>query len=279
MKPYLRFLLPLLCTACAAQPADIEELLRPEPEGSPVLDLSLEAKLARFDERARLGIEAAEAAPTSATLALEGSRALFQAADLRMLAATFETLEARPSTTVEDWIAADEALSGTIRSEVLALVQTGGALAERALELSEDLPGTELYAAMHLSLEAWAVGSTAALTRGLGRRVPRAIRASIESGASLESAAPLRLLGRFLDRAPWPLRDREEARLLLERAVEEAPVVLNLLFLGDVLWGLDEGEAARRRWEESLVAPSDWNTAEVSELNRDLARRRLSAAN
>ncbi len=266
--------LPLF--ACAARPADLDELLRaPAPDAVTLPDT--QERLARYDEAARLGILASDRRSDDPGLAMVAARALFRAADVRMLQAALEMLDASGSTEVEDWIAAADSLPDDTKSEVLSLVLEGKSRAEQALELDPGRADALLYRALHLSLEAWAIGPTSALARGMGGRVPKAIRAAIQADADLESAAPLRLMGRFLDRAPWPLRDRSEARDLLSEATERAPVSLNLLFLGDVLYGLGDVADARSRWMSASEAPCGVLEPEVADLVRELALGRLRA--
>ena len=108
--------------------------------------------------------------------------------------------------------------------------------------------------------------------------MPKLLAANSALGAEREGAAPLRLEGRFLCLAPWPVGDRERGRALLDAAVTAAPTPLNALFQGDAAWLVEDADGAARAWELARVAaeaapPSDAHALLVGEL----ARMRLDA--
>ena len=91
-----------------------------------------------------------------------------------------------------------------------------------------------------------------------------------------DGGAPLLLLGRFRDRAPWPHQDREEAVRLLERAAELCPSPSRFLFLGDALFGLgDRFYDALAAWRRAAEAPDSPHDP-LAELFRVRARARLA---
>lgn len=280
LRPVLLLVLALLPCGCATRPADLDALL----ERTPVAPRSTlegaggaQELHGRWSERSADLLAASREDPGDADLALECSRALFRAADARMLAASLAWLEDHPRASIERTIDVEGELDEELRSEVLALVLEGRARAELSLELAPERVDARLHAALHLSLEAWARGPVGAMMEGLGKRVPRAIRAVLEEDETLESAAPLRLMGRFLDRAPWPVGDRTAAIEHLERAWRIAPTVLNGLYLGDALWSAGREDAARGAWQAALAGEDGVGTGETAPLHRELLRRRLAA--
>ena len=80
---------------------------------------------------------------------------------------------------------------------------------------------------------------------------------------------------RFLDRAPWPYKDRDDAIKLLRQAVEARPVAVNYQFLGDALWIDGDTEAALAAWRAGL---DESEASKVEAARQRLLQARLSAA-
>jgi len=131
---------------------------------------------------------------------------------------------------------------------------------------------------MHTSLLAWSVGKTRALFEGLGGDCKHTTEASLAAGEELEGAGALRLRGRFLSKAPWPLGDKSQAVVLLRRATQIAPVILNWLFLGDALYAQGDEPSALSAWQRAAGAKSDAGSAALGAYYREAARRRVRAA-
>jgi len=233
-------------------------------------------RLRQVDGRAASARLAADAHPRDAQLAVEASRALFLAAELRLQCAVVAYLGAHPDLTTAEVLDAEDQLSAEVTEAVRGLCTEGLTRADVAVALApEDVAGHH-YRALHLSLVAWAEGSPAALFSGHAAAIPKAIGRALAADETFEAAAPLRLEGRFRTRAPWPYRDRKRAREALEYAVELAPVPVNHLFLGDLLQALGEQEGARTHWRAVLASEPDAVSAGVVGLHRALAQRRLA---
>jgi hypothetical protein len=161
--------------------------------------------------------------------------------------------------------------------EILSLCTAGLEAAGRAGRSRPDDVGARLHEGLHLSLIAWANGPARSLFAGYGPRLVRAIDAALAIDAEADDGAPLRLQGRFRGKAPWPYGDLELAKTSLARAVGRSPDVINLLFLGDVLFAGDDRDGARARWQAATTAPADASIQWSAPVLRELARRRLEA--
>jgi tetratricopeptide (TPR) repeat protein len=269
-------LLGLFAVSCAGPRLAVDEVLaapqEPEAAGSRF------PSVLEFDARANAAREAAARPEATLDELVDASRALFLAADARVQRAALERLDALETPTLADVLSADEGLDAGLRAEVEALAGEGLELAQRASEIAPEDQAALLYRAINTSLLAWSVGEGRALLEGLGSDCKQAIRAALQRGEEFEGAAPLRLRGRFLSKAPWPLGDKAEAVVLLRRATELAPVTLNWLFLGDALEARGEHELALDAWQRATDAPSDEGSAALGAYHREFARRRVELA-
>jgi len=266
-----RFLasLPLLLAGCALHAPALDDLPEPtadEPSDSEALEREAKAAWA-----------ASEAAPEDADAARRATELLFQAADLRLQGGALAALDALDGPDIATVLAADDRVDDATREAVLALCNAGLTAAERAASLRGGDVAAELHRGLHLSLIAWANGPARSLMAGLGPRLAAAIDAAVAADDAYDGAAPLRLRGRFRGKAPWPYGDVGLARQSLERAVEIAPITVNLLFLGDVLWAAGDRAGAEQRWRQASAAEGDASTRWSQPLLRELARRRIAA--
>ena len=262
--------------ACALQTPPVDQVLHSRPTAEPTTDPAT-SLLLQLDRRAADARRAAQAAPDDIAAAVAAAQALFFAADLRLQHGILAH-EAAGDGTPAALIGAEDELPDTLRAEVLSLCEAGLAFSERAVELDGDRVQTRLYLALHLSLAAWGRGAMRSLLQGLGPRIAAAIDKAIELDAAYSEAAPLRLRGRFLTRAPWPIRDLDEAKTALERAVELAANPVNHLFLGDTLWLLEEHDAAKVQWRAATTAKTSADALPAADAFRELARLRIAAA-
>lgn len=228
---------------------------------------------AQLDAAAKTAVASADANPGDPGAALTAARALFAAADLRLQRASLELAQAAQDT--DAVLAADDAVGDPSRSEILGLCTAGLAHAERAAQHDQGV-APRLQIAMHVSLIAWANGATRALMAGYGSRLTRETEAAVKLDPNFDSAGPLRLLGRVRGKAPWPVGDKPRAKQALSDAVAVAPIAINWLFLGDVLWALGEREPARQAWRKAVSAPGDASTAASLPWLQELARLRVA---
>jgi tetratricopeptide (TPR) repeat protein len=278
MPRSLLLLLSLFVLSCSSVRRDLEDVLDPTiPAGLSREALLEEGRIvqAELDLRALEARQAAMEEPEDVALLAAASRTLFLAADLRVQRAAHAQLARTTSPELEEVLTIEDDLSDAVRDEVEPLALAGIDFADRALELDPDHPDALLHRALHLSLLAWSRGRVRTILEGLGPTMNRAMKSAIATDPRHDGGAPLRLRGRFLARAPWPYRDREEAVKLLRRAIEIAPVPLNHLFLGDALYDSDDREGAGRAWREVLRTEPDTTTRPSIAFQRASARVRL----
>ena len=231
-----------------------------------------------LEAQAAAALSRADADPADLAAALQASQLLFCAADLRLQRAQLAWLDAHPDADLAAILVADDHLPADAVAGILSLCSAGLAAAERVVAGRPDDVAARLHVALHLSLVAWANGPMRSLFAGFGPRLVEAIGAAVTKEPLFDGGAPLRLQGRFRGRAPWPYGDLVLARRSLEQATAAHPIVVNELFLGDVLLAAGERDAARAAWLRATGAADDASTRWSAELLRELARRRLGAA-
>jgi hypothetical protein len=254
---------------CALSAPPAEATLSAESGGS---------VLAALDAEAQAALQRSKQAPDDAAAAVAAAAVLFQAADLRLQLASLRALDAQQAPAIAAVLAADDAVGDPARTEILSLCTAGVDAAERALAQRPGDVASQLQLGLHLSLVAWANGPARSLFAGYGSRLVAAIDAAVAADPMFDHGAPLRLLGRFRGKAPWPYGDLPAATAALHRATEQAPIVINHLFLGDALWAAGERAAAQQQWRLALTAEADASTRWSADQLRELARRRLRAA-
>lgn len=256
-------LLPWLLVACALQAPQAEQVLA---DGG-------------ADDRASAeALEAFRAAPDDLDAALRAARVLFAAADLSVQRALVAAIEAQPQPGLEQVLAVEEQLPEAARERVLSLSGAGAEAAQVIVDARPDDVEANVLLAQHLSFVAWANGPMRSLMAGYGGRIEAAMKRALAVDASWDHGAPLRLRGRFLAEAPWPLRDREQSLELLQRAVATRAMPIHHLFLGDLLFDRGDRDGALAQWRQAVTAEPDETTAAVAPWHRRLAELRVEAA-
>lgn len=281
-------------------PSDVEPApdvaTAPAADDGPAGVLAAATRALQEARRAALELlERAEAAPLDPAANARAARALCETADLMLLTAQVARFQAEPASEPAALVRGEDDLDAAIKREIEGLVRDAARLARAAIDgaagvaaapaeassaapLDIELLGAHQDEAFAESLIAWAIGPTRALVSGAGRRLPKLLAANRALGAERDDAAPLRLEGRFLCLAPWPVGDGERGRKLLDAAVAVAPTPLNALFQGDAAWLAEDPDTAQRAWE---LARSTAESAPVHDAHArlvgELARMRLSA--
>jgi hypothetical protein len=237
-----------------------------------------EAAAGAVDAEARAAVAALDAGAGDVASLRRGMRALFAAAELRLQRGVAAWLVARPAAKLPEVLAADDAVGDDVRQDVVSLCERGLECADRLLGSAPEDVDAMLHRGSHLSLLAWAKGPARALLAGYGPKLAAAIEAAVAVDPAFDGASPLRLLGRFRSRAPWPYGDLSAARKALARAVELAPFVVNHLFYGDALAAAGELAAAREQWDLATTAGCDATTSASAPLLREQAAARLRAS-
>lgn len=240
----------------------------------------LAARMEAADERCNGLLDALDGAGEEASYAqlMDASRALVFNADLRIQSDVVLRFEPDDLPSVNALISAEDDVSSELKSDVRSLAKSSRDLADRALELREDDAAARLFSTLGTGLYLWSLGPFEALANGAATTLPRRIKALAEERPEFEGASPLRLMGRFQSRAPWPFKDVDGGVETLVRAAEIAPIPLNLVFLGDAHWLNDQPEEARAAWRRAVGADADEETKDAAPALREIARLRLLAA-
>ena len=234
------------------------------------------AQFAEVDAQAKAALEASERNPNDSAFAVQAASLLFQAADARVQHATVKACAAGDS--VDLVLVADDRIDSEVRTQVASLCTDGLAAADRAAARDAGNAAAQLQRGLCLSLLAWANGAARSLVQGFGPRIADAIDKAVAGDAKSDDCAALRLQGRFRSKAPWPLRDRTVARSALHRATDEAPCLLNFLFLGDALWLEGDRDGAIAAWGKAKDARATDSAKRSDASLRELVARRLAAA-
>jgi hypothetical protein len=104
--------------------------------------------------------------------------------------------------------------------------------------------------------------------------VKKAMEDAVAADPQFERGAPLRALGAFYSRAPWPVGDKEKAKELLERAKKTA---LTHLYLAEFYWRNDDHENAVEHWWQVETAEPD-TVSPSGPFVREFARRAVALA-
>lgn len=242
------------------------------------------------DERFLAAVAAFRQQPTDPAIALRASRLLFSTAEELVQGALLRAARASSASSVTAVLAAERDMPAVVRDRVLSLSTTGAEAAQAAIDAMDGVAGAgdtvrsaawidaQVHLGLHLSFVAWANGPLASLMSGYAKQIFAATDAAMEQDPLFDNGAPLRLKGRFLARAPWPVGDRQQARELLRRAVEHAPMPIHHLFYGDLLEELGDRAGAIAQWQRVVLARPDATTKAVVAIYREMARLRLQAA-
>lgn len=203
------------------------------------------------------------------------ARALFGALDECLADAWSESWARQPPASIGELLVVPTAVREQVAAEVETLARRGIACADELVAQHPDQAAGHHWAASHRARLAWAISSLQVLREGLPGAVLRSIDRAILLQPDYDHHAPLRLKGRFLAEAPWPIGDRDLARILLQRCVQQDPIQIHHLFLGDALFDQGQITAARAEWERVERAPAGDASPRQQEWLRECARRRL----
>lgn len=237
-----------------------------------------EEELEAFDERCRELLNRARAEDAGYEALMEASRALVFNADMRIQADVCFRFDPSDLPGPQALIEAEDDVTSELKAQVRSLAISSRDLADRALLLREEDAAARLFSTLGSGLFLWTLGPLQALANGAATTLPLRIGSLAEDHPGFEGASPLRLKGRFQSRAPWPYKDKPGGVETLSRAVEFAPIPLNLLFLGDAHWIAGDPAAAVDSWERATRARADAETRISAPLIREIARVRLVAA-
>jgi hypothetical protein len=226
------------------------------------------------NREAKAAREAARARPEDADAQVAAARCLFEAADLELRRGLIADLDREPAKNVDKLLDREDDLPDELKGRIVALGEEGAAFASAAIALDGKRPDARFYYASCIGLAAWGKGAAAALMQGLAPKVKGAIDDAVAADAKFGGSAPLRALGAYYSRAPWPVGDQEKAKQAFERAEKTA---LTHLYYAEYCWWNDDHEGAVRHWKQVGTAKQDTITPALP-FAHELARRALALA-
>ncbi len=130
--------------------------------------------------------------------------------------------------------------------------------AKRALELNpQGIEGNYYYA---LSLAQYSIGISIikALAKGLGADYEKYIGKALETDKQYDCAGPLRAMGRYWYKLPWPKRDIKKSIRYLKGAVASAPIsIRGHVYLAESYLKAKEKELAKEHLRKALEIVPD----------------------
>jgi hypothetical protein len=270
------FLLLLTLAACSGQKPTADEVLERSDTAEPQSPLGRRGKLLQetANREAKSAQETARAKPQDADAQVAAARSLFVAIDLEIRRALIASLDKEPAKDPDKLLDREDDLPSELKARVVALAEAGAGFGSAAIALDEKRPDARFYYAACIGYVAWGKGAAAALFQGLAPKVKKAIEDAVAADPNFAKGAPLRALGAFYSRAPWPVGDKDKAEALLQRAQKTA---LTHLYLAELYWRKGDRKNGVEHWwqvetgEPDTVSPS-------GPFARELARRAIALA-
>ncbi len=148
----------------------------------------------------------------------------------------------RRASRLRHWMA-DGAPSDELKAK---LAKEGWDLSERAVEVNPRHAAGHYYAALNVAAYAQAIGFGRAAGQGLERKFNDHIDAALALDDAYDDGGPHVAKGRSYYELPWPKRDLERSKTVLQSALQRFPHNLRArLFLAETL--LREGDAKRAK--------------------------------
>ena len=136
--------------------------------------------------------------------------------------------------------------------------EEGMSYAMRALQVNpEGIEGHYYYA---LSLAQYSIGISIvkALIKGLGPDYERHLGKALAINSDYDYAGPLRAMGRYWYRLPWPKRDLKKSIYYLEQSVEAAPQsIRGYVYLAESYLKNGENERAKAALQKAVMIESN----------------------
>ena len=125
--------------------------------------------------------------------------------------------------------------------------------AKRALEINPDGIEANYYYALSLAQYSIGISIVKALMKGLGPDYERHLGRALAADRNYDYAGPLRAMGRYWYKLPWPKRDIKKSIRYLEESVEAAPLSLRgYVYLAESCLMAGQKERAKEALERAL---------------------------
>jgi len=166
------------------------------------------------------------------------------------------------------------------RKTKAALAEQGWQAGQKAIQLNANRVEGHYWAAACVGAWSDSLGIPRSIAKGLTDKFEVPAKRAVEIEPNHDGGGPLRVLGRFYATIPWPFKDVEKARGLLERALEAGPTSgTNLYFLAELAHQSKDDELGGA-YLVSLITldPSDGDGPEIvryQKVGKDLAEQIL----
>lgn len=138
-------------------------------------------------------------------------------------------------------------------SKKKTLGEKGKEAGKKAWQIEEGSVEGHMWYAAALGEYGLGISIAKALWQGLDSDFRKHAERAIAIDKGYDGAAPLRALGRFYSKLPWPKQDLKKSEQLLREAIETAPErLLTRLYLADTLDALGRKDEARKEIEALL---------------------------
>lgn len=171
--------------------------------------------------------------------------------------ATLEALQAQEPSNFEVkwqlarfyyWAATEPSTDAATKA---SLGKKGWDAAEAAKKLNPSAVEGYYWTAANIGAYAQASGIMTAIKQGLGDVLEQNAKKAVQISPKHDQAGPLRALGRYYYKLPWPLQDLENARIYLEKAYAASPTnALNILYLAELEYADDHDDKGKALLDE-----------------------------
>jgi tetratricopeptide (TPR) repeat protein len=129
---------------------------------------------------------------------------------------------------------------------------------QRAFELNNQGVEGHYYYGLCLAKYTLGISFITALTQGIASKYEEHMEKAAEIDRDYDSAGPLRALGRYWHRIPWPKRDMEKSISYLEEAVRRAPMNLRgRFYLAEAYLKVKKRKLAKEQLQIAVELPID----------------------
>ena len=129
---------------------------------------------------------------------------------------------------------------------------------KRAFELNPEGVEGHYYYGLCLAKYTLGISFITALTAGIASKYETHMESALKINKDYDSAGPLRALGRYWHKIPWPKRNLQKSMAYLEEAVARAPLnIRGRFYLAEAYLKAKKQELAKEQLEIASSSPVD----------------------
>lgn len=137
-------------------------------------------------------------------------------------------------------------------------------LGEQAVKANPKGVEGHYFGGIGLGAYSQGVGIMAALSQGLEGKFNERIDTAMKLDPTFDNAGPLIAKGRYHYELPWPKRDLDESKALLEKAIKAKPKALRAyLYLAQTQLKDGDAKAAKETLDKVFAGGTDYDAAEA----------------